>query len=320
MAMNSNIFLSDIDSVVLCYENKDEEGCKKALRHLINNTPYLGIIIYSIIHEADTNSIQFSKIAKALSIVHKYSMDDETKIAVTELIVGCYARAFSVCPIKERHKIAYDIYCFLDNIYYTRYYKDFNKHTATMYCTHLDDFFANYYLECDEKCAPIYKNEPILVRLIQWYILCHIKQLYEISPLYISINPQAVQSKIKEFYKLFFNIEKSRLKKYVIQLLTEVLENCNSEDFTFDDIEVCYLYNENDKIECHDEELEARIEAEEEYNDYLQGLSYSTHEDNDEDDECGSYRGSYAQDEMGYTDDDIDTIFDGDPSAYWNID
>lgn len=34
----------------------------------------------------------------------------------------------------------------------------------------------------------------------------------------------------------------------------------------------------------------------------------------------GRYAGSYAQDEMGYSDDDIDTIFDGDPSAYWNID
>ena len=32
------------------------------------------------------------------------------------------------------------------------------------------------------------------------------------------------------------------------------------------------------------------------------------------------YAGTYAQDEMGYSDDDIDTIFDGDPSAYWNID
>ena len=34
----------------------------------------------------------------------------------------------------------------------------------------------------------------------------------------------------------------------------------------------------------------------------------------------GRYAGSYAQDEMGCSDDDIDTIFDGDPSAYWNID
>lgn len=32
------------------------------------------------------------------------------------------------------------------------------------------------------------------------------------------------------------------------------------------------------------------------------------------------YSGSYAQDEMGYSDDDVDTIFDGDPDAYWNID
>ena len=32
------------------------------------------------------------------------------------------------------------------------------------------------------------------------------------------------------------------------------------------------------------------------------------------------YNGSYAQDEMGYSDDDIDTIFDGEPEAYWNID
>jgi hypothetical protein len=32
------------------------------------------------------------------------------------------------------------------------------------------------------------------------------------------------------------------------------------------------------------------------------------------------YGGSYAQDEMGFSDDEIDTIFDGDPSAYWNID
>ena len=34
----------------------------------------------------------------------------------------------------------------------------------------------------------------------------------------------------------------------------------------------------------------------------------------------GRYAGSYAQDDMGYSDEEIDTIFDGDPSAYWNID
>lgn len=32
------------------------------------------------------------------------------------------------------------------------------------------------------------------------------------------------------------------------------------------------------------------------------------------------YSGSYAQDEMWYSDDEIDTLFEGDPDAYWNID
>jgi len=34
----------------------------------------------------------------------------------------------------------------------------------------------------------------------------------------------------------------------------------------------------------------------------------------------GDYSGTYAHDVMGYTDDEIDTIFEGDPDAYWNID
>lgn len=33
-----------------------------------------------------------------------------------------------------------------------------------------------------------------------------------------------------------------------------------------------------------------------------------------------NYSGSYAQEIEGYSDQDIDDIFDGDPSAYWNID
>lgn len=32
------------------------------------------------------------------------------------------------------------------------------------------------------------------------------------------------------------------------------------------------------------------------------------------------YRGSYAQDVMGYSDQEIDDAFEGDPDAYWNID
>lgn len=32
------------------------------------------------------------------------------------------------------------------------------------------------------------------------------------------------------------------------------------------------------------------------------------------------YNGSYAQDQMGFSDQVIDDVFDGDPDLYWNID
>lgn len=49
--------------------------------------------------------------------------------------------------------------------------------------------------------------------------------------------------------------------------------------------------------------------------------NYNKYDNNEyEEDTFERYNGSYAQDEMGYSDDEIDTIFDGDPDAYWNID
>lgn len=55
---------------------------------------------------------------------------------------------------------------------------------------------------------------------------------------------------------------------------------------------------------------------------YLNDYDYPEYDDYDEDYDShyDEYSGSYAQDEMGYSDEDIDDVFDGDPDAYWNID
>jgi serine/threonine protein kinase len=51
---------------------------------------------------------------------------------------------------------------------------------------------------------------------------------------------------------------------------------------------------------------------------------YDDHDDLGDDDydepTCEKYNGSYAQDVEGWSDQDIDDAFDGDPDAYWNID
>lgn len=36
--------------------------------------------------------------------------------------------------------------------------------------------------------------------------------------------------------------------------------------------------------------------------------------------ECDPFEGQVNYDYMGLNEDDIDDVFDGDPSAYWNID
>lgn len=56
------------------------------------------------------------------------------------------------------------------------------------------------------------------------------------------------------------------------------------------------------------------------YDEEYEDDSYYNRSDYENRPTYGRYSGSYAQDEMGYSDDDIDTIFDGDPDAYWNID
>lgn len=60
------------------------------------------------------------------------------------------------------------------------------------------------------------------------------------------------------------------------------------------------------------------IEDDDYVDDYYDEEAY--YPDYEEEQHFGRYAGSYAQDEMGYSDEEIDTIFDGDPSAYWNID
>lgn len=66
---------------------------------------------------------------------------------------------------------------------------------------------------------------------------------------------------------------------------------------------------------CQERKYEFDLEIQEEVED-----GYHAYLDRCEQETYGRYAGSYAQDEMGYSDDDIDTIFEGDPSAYWNID
>lgn len=109
-----------------------------------------------------------------------------------------------------------------------------------------------------------------------------------------------VNAEISQFICDYF-----RIFKYSERNISSTPLNVSEEKGTWDKNSSTYrdIYDDD---EYNDEEYD-----EDDYDDYSHDYEEPTYD---------RYNGSYAQDEMGYSDDDIDTIFDGDPEAYWNID
>lgn len=102
-----------------------------------------------------------------------------------------------------------------------------------------------------------------------------------------------------------FICDYSQIFKYSERNISSTPLNVSEEKGTWDNNSSTYrdIYDDD---EYNDEEYD-----DDDYDDYSHDYEEPTYD---------RYNGSYAQDEMGYSDDDIDTIFDGDPEAYWNID
>lgn len=107
---------------------------------------------------------------------------------------------------------------------------------------------------------------------------------------------------------------------YVVWCVLTILE-FRLHDTALEEIRQVYSYFpfSYDFERCRVANLRRSLEDDFDKDDYLEDNNdfYSSY---DEEPTYDRYNGSYAQDVAGYSDDDIDTIFDGDPSAYWNID
>jgi hypothetical protein len=120
-----------------------------------------------------------------------------------------------------------------------------------------------------------------------------------------------------------FSKYKGKTLKDVLEIDPGYIDYCiiNIEDFFIDDI--TYLRIKftppNYKFSKNAEEILKKKRNKIKYNNGKINRTYF-----DEDDNYGAtkvkYRGTYAQDEAGKSDDFIDDVFDGDPEGIWNID
>ena len=117
----------------------------------------------------------------------------------------------------------------------------------------------------------------------------------------LDINPAYVNWCVKHCTGVAFRLYDDVIKQIKVAYPSFKMDNL---------FELRRIYNLNintfDDSDCSDDEEDS----------YYNGSKTDWYDDPSYD----RYSGSWAQDVEGYSDDDIDTIFDGDPSAYWNID
>ncbi len=340
MKLNIDDFYAGLNDIISFDHSNNDKCCKKAIRCLLSNYPNLDQPVRFLFRDKGTTSKHLCRIADALIVIYKHSFIDDTKDKISDLIIGCYARSFILAPFRERHKIAFDLCCYISLTYYTYYTSGSIK--VTNYSSHLEDYFSYFSMkDCDPECNKIYKtylyktsdgkaycySGQRVAKLMQWYILQHIKNVNEINQNILGVDSSKIQNEIDECYSHLCNIEKHKIKKLGYGLFYFLLCDYSDEDNFMMDPENEYwenrlfVYNQNDEIEFHVLEDESLREAKEEYEEYLQSqMGKQTYHDDEINNGYGKYRGSYAQDELGYSDEEIDTLFDGDPSAYWNID
>lgn len=105
---------------------------------------------------------------------------------------------------------------------------------------------------------------------------------------YFSIEKLLVICPNKAFHNLAMD------KKFIDKMQKEFNMN-------FTEVKKCYMESEKYQYQQNYHEQEYELG-------YRENQSY------------GRYSGSYAQDQAGFSDEDIDIIFEGDPDMYWNID
>ena len=120
----------------------------------------------------------------------------------------------------------------------------------------------------------------------------------------LDINPSYLSWCVKHCTGVIFKLEDTAIDEIKIVYPNFFM------DTLFESRRVWHLHRMNNE-DC---EYQNNFEYEEIFDDEYDNMNY------DDAPTYGRYSGSWAQDIEGYSDDDIDTIFDGVPSAYWNID
>lgn len=307
---------------------KDDDKVSLLVKLCINKYFNLYRTTYTIIKDKEATWKELLVCGTNLSIIYEYTDDYETQRNLTELIIACWGRAFMICPIRKRHLISYTLYNFIKKNYIEYPWpgsNNYNKSTCIGELVH--DYYCQNITSVSFNEANYRKHFGLINSIIlRAYLSEHILKFCVIDNNGSKCFDLEKIKKTVEGYQKEPILNNKETKEVSIQIFKNFFESITDEELSFIDItddqvsDGLYEFDsETNKVHYIDfyqlgaDEMERVI--------YHDNYEDSNKWDYQEDDSSyGRYAGSYAQDEMGYSDDDIDTIFDGDPSAYWNID
>ena len=316
--MNKVVSLSFVKEIIKNHLNGDEKNVLNNILYLFEYNSDLGELLNSFLKDIETTWEEMKDLGCFLSILYDYAIDDYlTQSKLIDYATKCMLKSFMLSPIKEKHGIAYEYNNLIKKTYHQYVMQG---DTKTTYSSILIDHYElewKYEPEDDMSIIHSWGQRTIGLRytcLMQRYLFTHIQCFNKINGKTFFIDDDYIK---KCDYNLQ-GITKKELKKVARKMFANIFLEVVDDQKNFYPIgnDGIWELTRDNKIRLI-EINEVMDLAEQSYrNNNIEIFD----EENDKYNGLGSYVGSYAQDEMGYSDDDIDTVFDGDPDAYWNID
>lgn len=322
MIANKQTLLTTINNAIKFSQTGNKKDLLYSIGYFVNEYRDFNLLIETLLKDSTTSWNEFKELGVFFSILYDYSYDSLSQSELCRDASRCFARAFILCPFREKHPIAYEVNKLIDKTYIQfRITGD----TGLTYSSVFIDLFildiSDIENELEYKWGRSFGHR--YTNLLQLNLQEHIIKYnnYTKNPLIFDKDKQ--KTDIEKYEYNLNGLTKSQMKKLATEIFSAIFYNlCISDEY------INEIALEENEFWDYDKDYATirRLTFEE---------AYECGYDDDDDDEIyiGSksrdyedertyerYNGSYAQDEMGWSDDDIDTVLDGEPDAYWNID
>ena len=328
-------FIKRLYAFKKAYLENDEQSVMRILKQCVAAYPDFEVVTYAALKSKKISwkcSLELGDIFFLLCD-YAYSKKEEEK-RFFDISLSCYAWAFLKCPFRERHKVALSVSEFIFKSFYDAKIGNTSNTIYTSYAVEpirwrSDDLDISQFNEyCNNILFDI--HGPKLSFLLLWHLYEHLIKYNELRPNEIPLNEERARGTLDKLVPYFLNESKEDfgntdaklLKRFANSIWKWVLFRCSDEELDSIGTDIDDYCREGEyKFDTGSNKIYFQ------YIDVYDDIGYIDKEYsnpynrwNEDYEENRRYAGFYAQDAMGYSDDEIDTIFDGDPEAYWNID